>query len=127
MIGRKRAGRYTNLTRKRVKLWGLILNLKFLIIAKSTLRAFYEQPNYTDSKSALEAWYHEVLKLQWTNPNEIKMQYRSASVVDDNKIVFNICGNKYLLIVKINYEAGIVFIKFIGTHKAYDKIKIEEL
>ena len=117
MIGRKRAGRYTNLTRKRVKLWGLVLNLKFLIIAKSTLRAFYEQPNYTDSKSALEAWYHEVLKLQWTNPNEIKMQYRSASVVDDNKIVFNICGNKYLLIVKINYEAGIVFIKFIGHIK----------
>ena len=55
------------------------------------------------------------------------MQYRSASVVGDNKVVFNICGNKYRLIVKINYEAGIVFVKFIGTHKAYDKIKIEEL
>lgn len=97
------------------------------IIAKSTLRAFYHEPNYTDSKSALEAWHYEVSKLQWSNPNEIKAQYRSASVVGDNKIVFNICGNKYRLIVSVNYDAGIVFIKFIGTHKAYDKINIEEL
>jgi len=97
------------------------------IIAKSTLRAFYEQPNHKDSKSALEAWHHEVSKLQWTNPNEIKTQYRSASVVGGNKIVFNICGNKYRLIISVNYDAGIVFVKFIGTHKAYDKLNIEEL
>jgi len=97
------------------------------IIAKSTLRAFYEQSNHKDSKSALEAWYHEVSKLQWTNPNEIKTQYRSASVVGGNKIVFNICGNKYRLIISVNYDAGIVFVKFIGTHKAYDKLNIEEL
>ncbi len=97
------------------------------IIAKSTLRAFYEQVNYVDSKSALEAWHHEVSKLQWSNPNDIKSQYRSASVVGENKIVFNICGNKYRLIVSVNYNAGIVFVKFIGTHKAYNKVTIEEL
>ena len=97
------------------------------IIAKSTLRAFYEQSNYSDSKSALEAWHHEVSKLQWSNPNSVKAQYRSASVMGGNKIVFNICGNKYRLIVSVNYDAGIVFIKFIGTHKAYDKVNIEEL
>jgi len=97
------------------------------IIAKSTLRAFYEQSNYSDSKSALEAWHHEVSKLQWSKPNSVKAQYRSASVMGGNKIVFNICGNKYRLIVSVNYDAGIVFIKFIGTHKAYDKVNIEEL
>ena len=97
------------------------------IIAKRTLKAFYEQPDYADSKSALEAWHYEVSKQQWSNPNEIKAQYRSASIVGNNKVVFNICGNKYRLIVSINYPAGIVFIKFIGTHKAYDKIDIEEL
>ena len=97
------------------------------IIAKKTLRAFYEQPNYKDSKSALEAWHYEVSKSDWSNPNEIKIQYKSASIIGDNKVVFNICGNKYRLIVKINYFAKIVYIKFIGTHKQYDKIKIEEL
>jgi mRNA interferase HigB len=97
------------------------------VIAKSRLRAFYEEPNYQDSKSALEAWHYEVLKADWSNPNEIKLQYKSASIVRNNKVVFNICGNKYRLIVKINYFAKIVYIKFIGTHKEYDKIKVEEL
>ena len=97
------------------------------IIAKSTLRTFYAKPVYRDSQSALEAWHHEVLKAEWSNPNEIKTHYRSASIVGDNKVVFNICGNKYRLIVKINYPAKIVFIKFIGTHKQYDQIDIEEL
>ncbi|MEA2027630.1 MAG: type II toxin-antitoxin system HigB family toxin [Campylobacterota bacterium] len=97
------------------------------VIAKSTLRDFYHQPNYQDSKSSLEAWHYEALKANWLNPNEIKLQYKSASIVGDNKVVFNICGNKYRLIVKINYFAKIVYIKFIGTHKAYDKIKVEEL
>ncbi|KYJ85577.1 type II toxin-antitoxin system HigB family toxin [Sulfurovum riftiae] len=97
------------------------------VISKRTLKAFYAQAHYSDSQSALEAWHHEVLKVVWNNPNEIKAQYKSASIVGDNKVVFNICGNKYRLIVKINYMAGIVFIKFIGTHKQYDKIRIEEL
>ncbi len=97
------------------------------IISKRTLKEFYEQANYLDSKSALESWHHEVLKVVWSNPNEIKIQYKSASIVGDNKVIFNICGNKYRLIVKINYMAEIVFIKFIGTHERYDKVKVEEL
>ena len=80
-----------------------------------------------DSKSALDSWHYEVLKVEWDNPNKIKTQYKSASIVGDNKVVFNICGNKYRLIVKINYMAKIVFVKFIGTHKQYDKIKVEDL
>jgi len=97
------------------------------IISKRALRKFYENPNFQDSKGAIEAWHSEALKAKWSNPNEIKTQYKNASVVGDNKIVFNICGNKYRLIVKINYPAKIVFIKFIGTHKQYDKIKVEDL
>ena len=97
------------------------------IISKRTLKNFYEQPQYADSKSAIESWYKEVSKLSWNNPNEVKEMYRSASIIGDEKVVFNIAGNKYRLIVSINYYAKIVFIKFIGTHKQYDKIKVEDL
>ena len=65
------------------------------IISKKTLKDFYEQPKYQDSKSALESWHKEVLKLNWNNPNEIKEMYRSASVVGDTKVIFNIAGKKY--------------------------------
>ncbi|RUM74202.1 MAG: type II toxin-antitoxin system HigB family toxin, partial [Sulfurovum sp.] len=64
----------------------------------------------------------EVLKQEWNTPNEIKAMYRSASIIGDEKVVFNIAGNKYRLIVTVNYYAKIVFVKFIGTHKQYDKI-----
>jgi len=97
------------------------------IISKKRLKEFYEQSKYRDCKSALEAWHKEVLKLDWNNPNEIKEMYRNASIIGDTKVVFNIAGNKYRLVVTINYYAKIVFIKFIGTHKQYDKIDIEEL
>ena len=97
------------------------------IISKKTPKDFYEQSQYKDSENSLEAWHKEVLKLDWNSPNEIKAMYRSASIIGDTKVVFNIAGNKYRLIVTINYYAKIVFIKFIGTHKQYDKINIEEL
>lgn len=97
------------------------------IISKKTLKDFYQQSKYADSKSPLEAWHKEVLKLDWNNPNEVKEMYRSASMIGDEKVVFNIAGNKYRLIVTINYYAKIVFIKFIGTHKQYDKVNMEDL
>jgi mRNA interferase HigB len=97
------------------------------IISKKTLKDFYEQSRYIDSKNALEAWHKEVLKLDWENPNEVKEMYRSASVIGNEKIIFNIAGNKYRLIVTVNYYAKIVFIKFIGTHKQYDKVNMEDL
>ena len=97
------------------------------IISKKALKDFYEQSKYKDSKSALESWHKEVLKLDWNIPNDIKEMYGSASIIGDTKVVFNIAGNKYRLIVTINYYAKIVFIKFVGTHKQYDKINIEEL
>ncbi|MDX9795862.1 MAG: type II toxin-antitoxin system HigB family toxin [Arcobacteraceae bacterium] len=97
------------------------------VISKKTLKDFYEQNLYTDSKESLEAWHKEAIKANWQNPNDIKQQYRHASIIGNNRVVFNIHGNKYRLIVKINYPAQIVFIRFIGTHAQYDKINASEV
>lgn len=90
------------------------------VIAKRTLREFWEL--YPDSKQQLMAWYREATKAKWNNPNEIKAQYLSASVLKNSRVVFNICGNKYRIIVEINFRRKWVFIRFVGTHKDYDKI-----
>ena len=94
------------------------------IISRKTIKDFYEQPNYQDSKNSLEAWHYEAIKANWDSPNDIKQQYKSASIIADNRVVFNICGNKYRLVVKINYAVKIVYIRFVGTHKEYDKIEV---
>jgi len=92
------------------------------IIAKRTLREFWESSGHEDSEQALKSWYQEAQQADWKTPNDIKAQYKSASIVGNNRVVFNICGNKYRLIVKINYEAGWVFVRFVGTHEEYDKV-----
>jgi len=97
------------------------------IVSKKSLKDFYENPSYSDSKNALEAWHKEVLKLNWNNPNEIRLMYRNTSIIGDERVLFNIAGSKYKIIVKIDYYAKVVFIKFIGTHKQYDKINVEDL
>lgn len=97
------------------------------IIFKKTIKDLYEQNLYQDSKESLESWYKEVIKADWKNPNDIKEQYRSASIVGNNRVVFNIHGNKYKLIVQINYFAQFVYIRFIATHKQYDKIDATEI
>ncbi len=89
------------------------------VIAKKILREFWEK--YTDSEQQLKTWYKEASKAVWKNPNEIKNDYAKASILKNGKVVFNICGNKYRLIVDINYERQWVFILFISTHKEYDK------
>ncbi|MEI6346419.1 MAG: type II toxin-antitoxin system HigB family toxin [Bacteroidota bacterium] len=90
------------------------------VIAKSILREFWTEHN--DCQEQLKAWYNEAEKSAWTNPSDIKKDYPSASILPGNRIVFNIKGNTYRLIVKINYKFGIVWIRFIGTHSEYDKI-----
>jgi mRNA interferase HigB len=90
------------------------------IIARKTLRAFWE--SHPDAQQALQAWYHDVKRANWKTPGDIKSVYRSASVIGQNRVVFNIKGNKYRLVVAIAYPFGIVFIRFIGPHKEYDKI-----
>jgi mRNA interferase HigB len=97
------------------------------VIARSTLKQFYETPNYRDSKDSFEAWYHEAESAAWNTPVDIKKIYRSASILKDNRVVFNICGNKYRLVVKINYELKLIFIRFVGTHKDCDNINAEEI
>jgi mRNA interferase HigB len=92
------------------------------IISVKTLKQHWAKPGREDSEVSLKVWYQEVKNSNWRNPNDVKRYYRSASIIGDNRIVFNICGNKYRLIVRINYEAQWVFIRFIGTHSEYDKI-----
>mgnify|MGYP006133538517 FL=1 len=92
------------------------------IIAKRTLREFWELSNYSDSQGQLEAWYDEVLKADWSSPQELKAQFGNASVLQDSRVVFNIKGNDYRLIVKINYPYRMVYVRFVGTHKMYDQI-----
>jgi len=93
------------------------------VVAKRTLREFWER--YPDAGDALKAWHAEAEAASWQNPAEIKAQYRSASIVGDSRVVFNICGNKYRLVVKISYKNGVVLIRFVGTHKEYDGINVE--
>jgi mRNA interferase HigB len=90
------------------------------IVAKRTLRAFWNR--YPKSKGPLEAWHQEVARADWATPSELKAQFRSASVLQDNRVVFNIAGNQYRLIVKINYPYRIAYIRFIGVHADYDAI-----
>lgn len=90
------------------------------IIAKSTLRDFWEKHRICEQP--LKAWFKEVSKAKWKNANELKLDYPSASILRDNRIVFNIKGNTYRLIVKMNFDYQICWIRFIGTHAEYDKI-----
>ena len=96
------------------------------IIARSTLRAFVatlaghkDQPAV---KSALDSWFDEVAKARWTNTADVRRLYGTASIVSAERIVFNIKGNSYRLVVSVDFEKGIVWIKWMGTHKAYDRI-----
>lgn len=94
------------------------------IIAKSTLRTFWKR--YPDSEGPLLAWYREAQKANWDSPAKVKQLYRSASFVGD-RVVFNIKGNSYRLVVRINYAFKIVLIRFVGTHKQYDAIDVKEV
>ena len=94
------------------------------IVALRTLKEHWEKPSRGDSEQQLKAWYQEVKMAEWKSPNVVKEKYKSASIVGDNRIVFNICGNKYRLVVKVNYISEWVFIRFVGTHKEYDKIDV---
>lgn len=97
------------------------------IISRKTLKDFYEIPEYRDSKSHLEAWIVEVRHATWKTPAEIKQQYANGSIIHDNRFVFNIAGNKYRLVVKIHYNTGVIYVRFIGTHAQYDQINAEKI
>ena len=90
------------------------------VFARKTLREFWN--NHSDSEDALKAWFSEAESSQWESPSDIKNKYPHASILPDNRVVFNIKGNNYRLVVKINYDYGQIFIRFVGTHAEYDKI-----
>lgn len=90
------------------------------VIAKRTLREFWVR--HSDCEQTLRAWYREAERANWQNVNELKAEYPSASILQGSRIVFNIKGNHYRLIVKINFDYQICWIRFIGTHAEYDKI-----
>lgn len=90
------------------------------VLAKKTLRDFWFK--YPDCEQQLKAWFKETEDAVWKNTNQLKKDYPSASILINNRVVFNIKGNKYRLIVRINFNYQMVWIRFIGTHAQYDKI-----
>jgi mRNA interferase HigB len=90
------------------------------VIALRTLRNFWQQ--HPDAEQALQAWYQDVRQAAWHTPADIKSVYRNASFVGNNRVVFNVKGNNYRLVVAVQYQLGIVYIRFVGTHQDYDRI-----
>ncbi len=95
------------------------------VIAKKILREFWEK--HSDCEQQLKAWFQEASKAEWTTPNEIKTEYPSAIIIGNDRIVFNIKGNSYRLIVKLNFDYQMVWVRFIGTHAEYDKINAKTI
>lgn len=93
------------------------------IIARSTLIEFWNK--HSEAKDSLQSWFLEAQTAHWASPQEIRERYSSASFLSNNPVVFNIKGNSYRLIAQVQYQAKIVWIKFIGTHAEYDKVNAE--
>lgn len=109
-----------------VPIWDYAFPMR--IIALSNLKGFWaSSPSYADSIDPGMAWYRETLKANWATPNDVKAQFKNASILKDGRVVFNIAGNKYRLVVWINYPYRVVYIRFIGTHKQYDAIDVQTI
>ena len=97
------------------------------VIAKSSLKKFWDRPGCADARGPLHSWYDEAVRATWASPQEVKDQYAHASICGNNRVVFNGGGNKYRLVVEMQYGAGIVWVKFVGTHAQYDRIDVENV
>jgi mRNA interferase HigB len=98
------------------------------VIALSTLKAFWEaNPGFADAKEPVLAWYRHTLKADWASPAAVKADFGHASILRDNRVVFNIAGNKYRLVVWINYGYRVVYVRFLGTHAQYDEIDAQRI
>ena len=97
------------------------------VIAKSSLKNFWGRPGCGDARGPLHSWYDEAVKATWKSPQDVKDQCASASICGNNRVVFNVGGNKYRLVVEMQYRAGIVWVKFVGTHAQYDRIDVENV
>ena len=92
------------------------------VVALRNLQSYWQQPRRSAAQGALEAWFAEAKLAQWTCPQDVKNQYANASIIANNRVVFNIKGNDYRLIVAIAYRMQYVYVKFIGTRAQYDKV-----
>ena len=104
------------------KLGALLYWFIVRVIARRTLREFWEK--HADAEQPPRARYHDVRKADWHGPADVKRVYANASLVGVNRIVFNIGGNKYRLVVAVNYRYRICYVRFVGTHRAYDRIDV---
>jgi mRNA interferase HigB len=98
------------------------------VIALSTLRSFWEgKAGYVDAREPTLAWYRHTLKADGRSPADVKREFGTASILRDGRVVFNIAGNKYRLVVWINYPYRVVYVRFIGTHVQYDRIDAQTI
>ena len=98
------------------------------IIALSTVKAFLNRsPAYADAREPMMAWFRQVRGADWASPADVKRAIRSVSILRDGRVVFNIAGNKYRVVVWINYPYRVVYIRFIGTHHQYDTIDVQTI
>jgi mRNA interferase HigB len=95
------------------------------IISRKRLKDFWESTQGTGSESPLRAWFSEAVQADWKNPHHIQKQYPTSSILKRGRVVFNIGGNRFRLVVAIRYDFQIVYIRFIGTHRQYDRIDAE--
>ena len=98
------------------------------VIALRTIKRFIEaRPEYADAREAGLAWYRQVLQADWTSPADVKREIGNASILKDGRVVFNLAGNKYRIVVWINYPYRVVYVRFIGTHAQYDRINAQDI
>jgi mRNA interferase HigB len=95
------------------------------VIAKKTLKDFWVR--HKDCEQQLKAWYQEACEAEWRAPQDIRKYYPTASFLAGNRVVFNIKGNKYRLVVRINFDYGMVWIRFVGTHSEYDRLDVSTI
>ena len=91
------------------------------------LREFWQEPTRGDAEQALKAWFSFTSAADWNTPADVKLDYRNASILKIRRVVFNIAGNKYRLVVSINYPYRVVYLRFVGTHAQYDQIDAETI
>lgn len=101
---------------------GASYTVRLRIIARRTLREFWKK--HADAEQPLRAWYHDAWKADWSSPADVKRVYANASIVGGNRLVFNIGGNKYRLVVAVKYRYRLCYVRFVGEHKAYDRIDV---
>jgi mRNA interferase HigB len=107
---------------------GLCYSQAVRVIALSTIKAFLDRgAGVADAREPMMAWFRQVRRADWAKPADVKRNIRGASVLKDGRVVFNIAGNKYRIVVWINYHYRVVYIRFIGTHRQYDVIDAQKI